>query len=331
MRLGAPLNSSTRGDSGMVNSPALSAECFDLESSSHDRLRLRFGLFEADLVSRELYKRGHLVHLQEQPFRILAMLLEQPGEVISREQVQKKLWPEGTFVDFDEGLDTALKKLRQALGDSPQNPIFVETVPRRGYRFIAPVNGVKPASAWKQPATGKIMLAVLPFDNLSGDREQEYFSDGLTEEMINQLGRLHPERLGVIARTSAMNYKHASKGIDQIGRELGVDYVLEGGVRCAGERLRITAQLIQVSDQTHFWAESYERDLSDALALQSEVALAIASEINVKLTPQQRTRLVNTRPLIPAAYEAYLKGRYSWNRRSEEGFKKSIEYFNQMG
>ena len=329
MSLGGPLNSSTRGDSGMVNSPALSAECFDLESSSHDRLRLRFGLFEADLVSRELYKRGHLVHLQEQPFRILAMLLEQPGEVISREQVQKKLWPEGTFVDFDEGLDTALKKLRQALGDSPQNPIFVETVPRRGYRFIAPVNGVKPASAWKQPATGKIMLAVLPFDNLSGDREQEYFSDGLTEEMINQLGRLHPERLGVIARTSAMNYKHASKGIDQIGRELGVDYVLEGGVRCAGERLRITAQLIQVSDQTHSWAESYERDLSDALALQSEVALAIASEINVKLTPQQRTRLVNTRPLIPAAYEAYLKGRYSWNRRSEEGFKKSIEYFNQ--
>jgi TolB-like protein/Flp pilus assembly protein TadD len=329
MGLGAPLNFSTRRNSGVVNFPALSPECFDLESTSHDRQRLRFGLFEADLVSRELYKRGHLVHLQEQPFRILAMLLEQPGEVISREQVQKKLWTKGTFVDFDEGLDTALKKLRQALGDSPQNPIFVETIPRRGYRFIAPVNGVKPASAWKQPATGKIMLAVLPFDNLSGDREQEYFSDGLTEEMINQLGRLRPERLGVIARTSAMNYKHASKGIDQIGRELGVDYVLEGGVRCAGERLRITAQLIQVTDQTHFWAESYERDLSDALVLQSEVALAIASEINVKLTPQQRTRLVNTRPLIPAAYEAYLKGRYSWNRRSEEGFKKSIEYFNQ--
>lgn len=329
MGLGAPLNFSTRRNSGVVNFPALSPECFDLESTSHDRQRLRFGLFEVDLVSRELYKRGHLVHLQEQPFRILAMLLEQPGEVISREQVQKKLWTKGTFVDFDEGLDTALKKLRQALGDSPQNPIFVETIPRRGYRFIAPVNGVKPASAWKQPATGKIMLAVLPFDNLSGDREQEYFSDGLTEEMINQLGRLRPERLGVIARTSAMNYKHASKGIDQIGRELGVDYVLEGGVRCAGERLRITAQLIQVTDQTHFWAESYERDLSDALVLQSEVALAIASEINVKLTPQQRTRLVNTRPLIPAAYEAYLKGRYSWNRRSEEGFKKSIEYFNQ--
>ncbi len=145
-----------------------------MESPPNGRERLRFGLFEADLASGELYKHGRLIHVQEQPFRILAMLLERPGEVVSREEVQKKLWPEGTFVDFDEGLDTALKKLRQALGDSPQNPIFVETIPRRGYRFIAPVNGVKRVSASKQPATGKMMLAVLPFANLSGDREQEW-------------------------------------------------------------------------------------------------------------------------------------------------------------
>jgi TolB-like protein len=289
----------------------------------------RFGAFELDLRSGELRKKGVRIRLQEQPFEVLTVLLQRPGEVVTREELRSAIWPADTFVDFDNSLNTAINKLREALGDSADSPRFIETLPRRGYRFIAPVNGVKPVSASKQLATGKIMLAVLPFDNLSGDREQEYFSDGLTEEMINQLGRLHPERLGVIARTSAMKYKHANKGIDQIGSELGVDYVLEGGVRRAGEHLRITAQLIQVTDQTHLWAESYERDLRDALALQSEVALAIASEINVKLTPQQRTRLANTRPLIPAAYEAYLKGRFYWNKRTADGVKKGIEHFEK--
>lgn len=184
---------------------------------------------------------------------------------------------------------------------------------------------------WPQakPPPGKVMLAVLPFENLSGDPEQEYFSDGLTEEMIAQLGRLQPQRLGVIARTSAMQYKKTDKRVDQIGRELGVDYILEGSVRRAGHRVRITAQLIQVSDQTHLWAENYERDVADVLALQSEVAGRIADSLAVELLPAQQARLASVRPINPEAHEAYLRGRYYWNKGTEEGLKKAIGYFNQ--
>lgn len=180
-----------------------------------------------------------------------------------------------------------------------------------------------------KPPAGRIMLAVLPFDNLSGDPEQEYFSDGLTEEMISQLGRLQPLRLGVIARTSAMHYKGTRKGIREIGRELGVDYILEGTVRRAGERVRISAQLIQVRDQTHLLAESYERDLRDVLALQSDVARAIADEIQLNLTPKRQTSLVSNRAMNPEVHELYLKGRYFWNKRTEDGIKKALEYFEQ--
>jgi TolB-like protein/DNA-binding winged helix-turn-helix (wHTH) protein/Tfp pilus assembly protein PilF len=176
-------------------------------------------------------------------------------------------------------------------------------------------------------AAGRSMLAVLPFENLSGDPQQEYFSDGLTEEMITQLGSLNPQRLGVIARTSAMKYRNTDKGVGQIGRELAVDYVLEGSVRREGNRVRVSAQLIQVKDQTHLWADSYERDLRDVLVLQSDVARAIAREIEIKLTPQQQARHAGTRPIDPEAYELYLQGRYFWNKRTEEGFKKAIEYF----
>src|SRR5205823_1736514 len=175
----------------------------------------------------------------------------------------------------------------------------------------------------------KIMLAVLPFENLTGDSRQEYLSDGLTEEMITQLGRMHAEQLGVIARTSAMQYKKTQKGMDQIGRELGVAYVLEGSLRRAGDRVRVSAQLIQVRDQTHLWAESYERDLRDILALQSDVAQAIAQEIDLTLSPQQQARMASARPIDPRAYELYSKGRYFWNKRSEEGYTRAIQYFQQ--
>lgn len=324
---------------------------------------LRFGAFEADLRAGELRKHGLRVRLQEQPFQILAMLLERPGEAVTREELRQKLWPADVFVDFDQGLNNAIKKLRLALGDSAENPRFVETLARHGYRFIAPVNGTERAPAargwparllrpriaaiilavlvgvgyfgWrsfrphaKSPA-GKVMLAVLPFDNFSGDPGQDYFSDGMTEEMIAQLGNLDPQRLGVIARASAMQYKHSPKGAAQIGKELGVDYILEGSVRREGARARVTAQLIQVSDQTHLWAQSYERDLGRILALQSEVAQAIARQIELKLTPQQRARLASTRPVDPEAHEAYLKGLYFWNRFTNPDFHKSIEYFQE--
>jgi TolB-like protein len=231
-------------------------------------------------------------------------------------------------------MNTAVNKLREALGDSAESPRFIETLPKRGYRFIAPVQGVARTEAapavvsttrqgpamvgvvaalvvvlglaaylgWTRwghrakPPEGRIMLAVLPFHNVSGDAEQEYFTDGLTEEMISQLGRLHPERLRVIASTSAMHYKKSNKRVDEIGRELGVDYVLEGSVRRGGERVRITAQLVQVSDQTEVWSESYESSESDVLALQSEVARAIAQQIQLKLTPQEQAGWLRAGP-----------------------------------
>lgn len=177
-------------------------------------------------------------------------------------------------------------------------------------------------------ASGRMMLAVLPFQNLTGDSEQEYFADGLTEELITKLGRLHPAQLGVIGRTSVMGYKHSDKRLDQIGHELGVQYVLEGSVRRAGDRVRITAQLISVADQSHLWAEDYDRKLQDVLAVQDEVAIAVADQTQVKLDPSQQTDLVRARTVIPEAYEAYLRGRFFWNKRTEEGFRKSIEYYN---
>jgi len=175
----------------------------------------------------------------------------------------------------------------------------------------------------------RVMLAVLPFQNLTGDPEQEYFADGLTEEMITQLGRLRPDQLGVIARTSVMGYKHGDERLDQIGRELAVQYVLEGSFRRAGDRLRITAQLIQVKDQSHLWAQDYDRKPQDILAVQDDVSIAVAQEIQLRLTPHQQTALTRNRTVDPDAYEAYLKGRYFWNMRTEDGFKKAIDYFDQ--
>jgi len=188
---------------------------------------VRFGPFDVDLRTGELRKKGFKVRLQDKPFQILAALLERPGDLVTREELQRRLWPGDTFVDFDNGLNTALNKLRESLGDSAGKPQYIETFPRRGYRFMAQVS-----------KTGKkrgTMLAVLPFENLSGDQEQEYFSDGLTEEMITQLARLNPDRLGVIARTSSLRYKKTNKGIGRIARELGVDWILEGSVRHAAE------------------------------------------------------------------------------------------------
>ncbi len=187
---------------------------------------VHFAAFSVDLQAGELRKHGVKIRLQEQPFQMLLVLLERPGEVVTREELQKRLWSGTTFVDFEHSLATAVKKLRRALGDSAADSQFIETLPRRGYRFIATLEA--------EPRAGKPILAVLPFENLTGDPAQEYFSDGMAEEMIARLGRLYPQRLGVIARASAIRYKNTDKDIDQIGRELGADYVLKGSVRRAG-------------------------------------------------------------------------------------------------
>src|SRR6202030_1169162 len=268
---------------------------------------VRFGAFELDFRASELRKQGAKVKLQEQPFQILQVLLQHPGDIVTREELQQKIWPSDTFVDFDHGLYNAIRRLREALCDSAENPRFIEALSRRGYRWKVPVDieqetAASPSpnsarSSWRgrrafalavmlvlvlggyfswrqlraraQSPAGKIMLVVLPFQNLTGDPSQEYFSDGFTEEMITVLGGLQPEQLGVIARTSAMKYKHTDKAVDQIGRELGVQYVLEGSVRRDAGRTRISAQLIQVKDQSHLWAETYQRDLRDIFRVQN--------------------------------------------------------------
>jgi len=343
---------------------------------------LRFGSFEANVRAGELRKRGLKVRLQDQPFQILVMLLERPGELVTRQEIHQKLWPADTFVGFDHGLNNAINRLREALGDSADTPRFIETLPRKGYRFIALVAGdgqlaeaedpaevatpvvetgpidprlsVRPRFlvtllvscvalalaamvylGWRRmraghasPGSGHVMLAVLPFQNLSGDPSQDYFSDGLTEEMIAQLGALSPDQLGVIARTTTMAYRHTSKSVKQIGSELGVGYILESSVRRDGSQVRISVQLIRVHDQVHVWARSYDRHISHSIDLQEEVAKAVAEQIEVKLSPSYKDR-TNPHHLDAQANEAYLRGRYFWNQFTPEGYRKAISYFQQ--
>jgi len=351
-----------------------------MEAPASSGRRVRAGLFEVDLGCCEIHKNGRRVPLQEQPFRVLAMLLERPGEVITREELQARLWPADTFVGFDEGINTAIRKLRVAFGDSADNPRFIETIPRRGYRFLAPVHdlvadsaehleSVAEVDALAEPprtrprsvlrlvvtlsavavlvvlgiviflkrlhppanptAHRRVMLAVLPFQNMSNDPAQEYFSDGLTEETITDLGQLSPEHLGVIARTSAMAYKHTNKTVSQIGHELGVDYILEGSVRREAGEARVSAQLIRVSDQTHLWAQNYERELHDLLLIENELGKAIARQVQINLTPQQEIDLSKMRTVNPEAYDLYLKGRFYWNQRNPAAIKESIGYLQK--
>ena len=342
--------------------------------------RLRFGVFEVDLRAGELTKRGLRIRLQEQPFQVLAMLLGKPGELVTREELREKIWGQ-TVVDFDHGLNKAINKIREALGDSAENPRFVETVARRGYRFLADVTpidtaaerqrgpeteslvppteshrveladaGVPPkrpyrSRAWagfglvlalaaslswmlysQSQSSPKIRsLAVLPLESLSGDASQDYFTDGMTDQLITDLGQI--SALRVISRTSAMAYKRVHKPLAEIARELNVEAVVEGTVLRSGERVRITAQLIQVPNEKHLWAHSYEGDVQDTLALQNSVARAIAEQIQVTLNPQEEAALKKSKTVNAEAYEAYLKGRYFWNKRTREGLVKATEYF----
>jgi TolB-like protein/DNA-binding winged helix-turn-helix (wHTH) protein/Tfp pilus assembly protein PilF len=339
-------------------------------------------VFELDSRAGELRKHGVKIRLQEKPLRILELLLQDPGQPVTREELRARLWPSNVFVDFDHNLNSAVNKLRDALGDSASSPRFVETLPR-GYRFIAPVSvpvavpaapelSVEPSALPAEPEvtplppppvlaprrrlrwalaglTAVSMLAVavslftlglgarpadgigvvvLPFQNLSADPDQEFFSDGFTDEMIAQVGKLDPSRLHVIARTSAMRYKRTDKTIDQIGGELGVEYILDGSVLLAAPRVRITAQLVRVRDRAHVWSQSYERDLRDVIALQAEVARAIAEEIEVAFERTKDAAAEARRNVAPEVYEAYLKGRYFLDKSpSPDGLRKSIESF----
>ena len=338
---------------------------------------LTFGAFEAHVRPRELFREGARVRLPDQSFLVLAMLLEHPGELVTREDIRKRLWPGDTFVDFDHGLNNAVNRLRDALGDSAEDPRFIETLPRRGYRFIFPVHPVvktesavtvaefvdagappgqlgskkrryatisiaaavllalvltgvwlrrRPSQSENAPPPFR-SLAVLPFENLSGDPSQEYFADGVTDSLITDMAQIRSLR--VISRTSAMHYKGSHQALPDIARELNVDVVVEGSVARIDNRVRVTVQLIQAPSDRHLWAQSYERNVSDILQLQSDVARAVALEVASQITPQEQARLAQVRPVNTEAYEAYLKGRYFWNHRTEEDLKKSKEYFER--
>src|SRR6201996_7407937 len=262
-----------------------------MQQGSPGPRRLRFGVFEADFGARELTKLGKLLPLQEQPFQLLAMLLEKPGELVTREELRLRLWPQ-TVVDFDHGVNKAISKVRYALGDSAGNPRFIETVARRGYRFLADVAVVRDGQTLTILDGPIRSLAVLPLENLSNDTSEDYFADGMTEELITQLGQIRSLR--VISRTSVMTYRSVRKPLADIARELRVDVVVEGSVLRSGNQVRINAQLIAVPADRHMWAESYTGDLRDTLALQSSVASAIAEQIRAALDPQERAVLAKS-------------------------------------
>jgi TolB-like protein/DNA-binding winged helix-turn-helix (wHTH) protein/Flp pilus assembly protein TadD len=344
---------------------------------------------ELDRNCYELRRAGRALKLERIPLDVLFLLVERRGQLVTREDIIGRIWGKDVFLDTDSSINGAIRKIRLALKDDPENPFFVQTVTGKGYRFIAEVketgvpsqSGVigleSPAASapdevarltihraphvsersrpwvvslttllfvvlaagifWlrlrarSQPPAdqGRVMLAVLPFANLSNDPEQEYFSDGLTEETITDLGELYPVRLGVIARTSAASYKHTDKTIAQIGRELGADYILEGSVRREGGVVRINAQLIRVKDQLHLWAHSYDRETGGLLALQNELGRAIAQQVQVKLAPPYGGRSTNKYAPNPEAYELYLKGLFSLNQRTFAEIDKSTEYFQR--
>ena len=283
---------------------------------------LKFGSFELDVRLRELRTSSTRVRLQEQPFEILRLMLERPGDVVTREQLRQRLWPAGTYVDFEHSLNAAVKRLRAALGDDADNPRFVETLPRRGYRFIARLDAA--AQAAPVPVvSARLRLAVLPFANLSEDPGQEYFSDGLTEEMISQLGSVSRGRIAVVARWSSMVFKGTTRRAREIGETLRVDYLVEGGVRREGDRVRITARLVETAGETHLWSEVYERELTDCLLVQTDVAACIARSLAMELSPSPE------RPggCDPGAYQAYLKGRYYWNKPFDEGVREAVGFY----
>jgi adenylate cyclase len=285
---------------------------------------LRFGPFELNAENFELKRAGRRVKLDKTALELLLFLAERPGRLVTHEEAIAHVWGKDVFIEAGSALYTAVRKIRRALGEHPAHPRFVETVARKGYRFVLPK-----ASREKEPREDKPpkrpILAVLPLDNLSGDPRQDYFSDGLTEELITALGRLSPEELGVIARTSVMRYKGAKKSVAEIGRELGADYLIEGSVRRARGRVRIAVQVIRTSDETHVSAENIESPLGDILRIQSEVAEAVAATI--------RLRLIRSLPASPAVdaevYDSYLRARYLWDQRTPTGVRGAIRHFEK--
>ena len=323
---------------------------------------IRFEDFELDVRSGELRRRGELLKLQPQPSKILTLLASRRGEVVSRNDIAREVWGSETFVDFERGLNFAISQIRTVLGDDAEQPRFIETVPKRGYRFIAPLKEQSPDATARVPtrrpvklplaigavivaliaavaffafrgkpqaAPRPIVLAVLPFDDLSGE-PQPFLVSGLTEEMIARVTQISPEHVKVIARTSAMQYERTKKNAREIGQELGADYVLENSIRHENGHIRITSQLVRTADQTHLWAENYDRDMRELLPLEGDVTASIAEQVQRELLPSVAITLPGSgRPVSPEAHELYLKGRYYFNARTPADLRQSVTYFQQ--
>jgi TolB-like protein/Tfp pilus assembly protein PilF len=293
-----------------------------------DSEKLQFGAFVLDVGRYELTRAGKPVRLERIPMDLLILLVREKGRLISREEIIDRLWGKNLYFDTDNGVNTAIRKIRNALSDDAGKPQYVETVQGKGYRFKAQMM-VAPAVEPALVERLRIMLAILPFENLSGDPAQEYFSDGLSEEIIMRLGQMSPHRMGVIARTSSMVYKQTHKSITQIGHELRVDYVLEGSVRRDGNRVRITAQLIRVQNQIHLWAENYDRHLPGILDIHGEIGAAIADQVKLKLIAEERRQLTRNIARNADAHDQYLRGRYHYARFNLFDAQKAVAYFQK--
>ena len=286
---------------------------------------LRFGIFELDAKAGELRKAGRRIHLRPQATRVLLVLATRTGQVVTREELKLEIWGTGTFVDAEHGLNLCVRQIRAALNDDADTPRYIETLPRCGYRFIAPLDSRTRAQAGH--ASPMRSLAVLPLQNLSNDTDQDYLADGMTEALITELASIGALR--VISRTSAMQYKGARKTLPVIAEELEVDAVIEGSLQREGKRIRITLQLIEACPERHLWAAKYDRDFRDILVLQREVARAVAEQVEVKLTEPEKARRTPAHAVDPEAFEAYLKGKFYANKLTKEGLNKAIGYFEQ--
>jgi TolB-like protein/DNA-binding winged helix-turn-helix (wHTH) protein/Tfp pilus assembly protein PilF len=326
---------------------------------------LRFGVFELDVQNGELRRAGVLIKLSPQQLQVLRLLTENAGQLLTREEIQREVWGSDVFVDFDRNLNVCVAQIRAALNDDSDAPRFIQTVPKRGYKFIAPVERIGSPSAvispmptparrrsfrmvpaafaliagcaaagaylyWRQPPTSRrVIVATLPFENLSGDSKEAVFADGLTEELIGQLGSLNPDRVGVIGRSSVMRYKGGSHSIDRIGRDLHADYAIEGTVRRSEGRIRIAARLVKVTDQAQVWTDTSERGESEMFRLEEESAARIAAAVAEKLLGGAQVSTARAHAANQEAYEAYLNGRYLQHNRNRAEYTRSIAYFEQ--
>ena len=284
----------------------------------------RFGEFELSARAFELRRAGQTIRLERRPMDLLLLLLERHGELVPRADIVGRLWTKDVFVDVELGLNTAVRKVRRALADERAAPMFLETISRRGYRFIAKV---EVSAAESTESRRRKTLAVLPFENLGGDPEREYLADGLTEEAIAAIGLIDPEQLAVIGRTSINRYKRSAKTLAEIGKELNASYLLEGSVRGEGVRMRITARLVTSDDQAQVWSATYDSEPSSILGLQRELSRAIAEQVRMKLLPERMTTLVRRQTHNVEAYDLYLRGRYLSNQLKPATTKQAIEYY----